>query len=159
MPFCTFLMYWPVCFYKISLLLIKKNIADDEFCFRFRSNVCRSLLLFCAISSGKEARDSVTGSYILHVSLIVIAFLVFFSLLLFPIKLATFLIYLIMVVRSLRLYFLFCLAFFWVIWVKLRILWKTQLLLIKLSFLLFLVSLTIYLNQYASNKVYTILYI
>lgn len=55
------------------------NIADDEFCFRFRSNVCRSLLLFCAISSGKEARDSVTGSYILHVSLIVIAFLVFFS--------------------------------------------------------------------------------
>lgn len=55
------------------------NIADEEFCFRFRSNVCRSLLLFCAISSGKEARDSVSGSYILHVSLIVIAFLVFFS--------------------------------------------------------------------------------
>ena len=55
------------------------NIADDEFCSRFRSNVCRSLLLFCAISSGKEARDSVTGSYILYVSLIVIAFLVFFS--------------------------------------------------------------------------------
>ena len=55
------------------------NIADDKFCSRFRSNVCRSLLLFCAISSGKEARDSVTGSYILHVSLIVIAFLVFFS--------------------------------------------------------------------------------
>jgi len=65
-----------------------------------------------------------------------------------------------MVVCSLHLYFLFCLAFFWVIWVKLRILWKTQVLLLsKLSFLLFLVSLTIYLNQYASNKVYTILYI
>lgn len=46
----------------------------------------------------------------------------------------------VVVVCSLLLYFLFYLAFCWVIWAKLHTLWKTMLLLSKLSFIQFQVS-------------------
>ena len=50
------------------------------------------------------------------------------------------LIKLMVVICSFLLFFLFCRAYYWVIWVKLHTLWKTMPMLVKHFFLLFQVS-------------------
>jgi hypothetical protein len=123
--------------------------------FRIWGNVCRSVLLFCEICAGKEARK-----YLFNVSDIestsfsdyVKCHRILYSLLcsdccnsdlfnsdhlqltsvflVLPCLLLGYLgqaIYLIVIICSLPLYFSFCLAFCWVIWAKLHTLWNITL--------------------------------